>query len=94
MTTTRTHRCAVFATAFLLATVLCALPVVAQTGAQDGQWRSYGGDDGSTKYAALDQIDADNVDRLQVAWRWTSPDGTVAFDNPRGRPGARGPSGR
>ena len=88
MTTTRTHRCAVFATAFLLATVLGAPTVRAQTGAPDGQWRSYGGDDGSTKYAALDQIDADNVDRLQVAWQWTSPDGTVPFDNPRARPGA------
>ena len=82
------HRGTVLVLGFLLSAVLCALPVLAQTGALNGQWRSYGGDDGSTKYSALDQIDAGNVDRLEVAWRWVSPDGTVAFDNPRGRPGA------
>ena len=82
------HRGIVLVLGFLLSAVLCALPVLAQTGAPDGQWRSYGGDDGSTKYAALDQIDAGNVNRLEVAWQWMSPDGTVAFDNPRGRPGA------
>ena len=82
----RTGTLAVFV--FFGVTVFALSPALAQTGAVNGQWRSYGGDDGSTKYAALDQIDADNLDRLEVAWQWTSPDGTVAFDNPRGRPGA------
>ena len=55
---------------FLLAAVPFASSALAQTGAPNGEWPSYGGDDGSTKYAALDQIDADNVDRPQVAWQW------------------------
>ena len=42
----------------------------AQQGARDGEWRHYGGDAGSTKYSALDQIDRDNVADLEIAWRW------------------------
>ena len=45
--------------------------VSAQTGAVDGQWRTYGGDLGSTRYAALDQIDGDNFSDLEVAWRFS-----------------------
>jgi len=48
-----------------------------QQGARDGQWRHYAGDPGSTKYSALDQITKDNVAKLAVAWRWTSPDEEV-----------------
>ena len=56
-------------------------PALAQTGALRGEWRSYGGDDGSTKYAALDHIDANNIDQLAVAWQWESPDGAIAGNN-------------
>jgi quinoprotein glucose dehydrogenase len=35
-----------------------------------GDWRSYGGDLGSNRYAALDQINRDNFNRLEVAWRF------------------------
>ena len=45
-------------------------PVVAQQGATSGEWRSYSGDLGSTKYSPLDQIDRDNVQDLEIAWRW------------------------
>jgi quinoprotein glucose dehydrogenase len=34
-----------------------------------GEWRFYSGDNGSTKYSPLAQIDAGNVSRLAVAWR-------------------------
>jgi quinoprotein glucose dehydrogenase len=51
-----------------------ASPAGAQTGAVDGQWRSYGGDSGHTKYSPLDQIDEDNVGSLEVAWTWISVD--------------------
>ncbi len=44
----------------------------AQSGAVDGQWRTYGGDLGSTRYAALDQIDGDNFNDLEVAWRFSA----------------------
>src|SRR5688572_7188660 len=37
--------------------------------AQNTEWRSYSSDPGSTKYAAVEQIDASNVARLRIAWR-------------------------
>ena len=55
-------------TSFLFAP-LCA---AGQQGATNGEWRFYGGDAGSTRYAPLDQIDGDNVNSLEVAWRWTA----------------------
>ncbi len=65
----------------LAAAVLVVLSVVqpaaAQYGAVDGEWRSYAGDNGSTKYSPLDQIDAGNFDDLRIAWRWRSVDGNV-----------------
>ena len=41
-----------------------------QTGAKGGEWRTYGGDLGSTRYAPLDQINGGNFSKLQVAWRF------------------------
>ncbi len=56
-----------------LAAALCApVAAAAQSGAADGQWRHYGGDAGSTRYAPLDQISRDNVAELEIAWRWKS----------------------
>lgn len=34
------------------------------------EWRYYGGDAGSTKYAPLSQIDASNVSKLHIVWSW------------------------
>src|SRR5918999_4453174 len=58
-------------------------------GAQWGaEWPYYGGDAGSTKYSPLAQIDASNVESLQVAWTWNSPDDAlVANATTRERPG-------
>ena len=52
--------------------LLWALPSIAQYGAKNGQWRSYGGELGSTRYSALDQINRDNVRDLKIAWAWKS----------------------
>jgi quinoprotein glucose dehydrogenase len=41
-----------------------------QSGATGGEWRTYGGDLGSTRYAPLDQINAANFNQLEVAWRF------------------------
>jgi len=71
-----------------LAFVLAAEPATAQRGAPNGEWPAYGGDLGSTKYSALDQIDEDNVDRVRVAWRWMSPDNAITAENERLAPGA------
>jgi quinoprotein glucose dehydrogenase len=48
----------------------CTLSVSAQSGAKNGEWRTYGGDLGNTHYSALDQINAGNFGKLQVAWRF------------------------
>jgi quinoprotein glucose dehydrogenase len=53
---------------FLLLTAASAM--FAQTGAKNGEWRTYGGDLGSTRYSALDQINASNFNKLEVAWRF------------------------
>jgi len=50
--------------------VFTAMLVLAQTGAKNGEWRNYGGDLGSTRYAPLDQINAGNFGKLEVAWRF------------------------
>lgn len=55
--------------------ILLAGPAAAQRGAPAGEWPSYGGDAGSTKYSPLDEIDASNFGDLEIAWRWRSVDG-------------------
>jgi glucose dehydrogenase len=37
-----------------------------------GKWVFWGGDSGQTRYAPLEQIDASNVNRLKIAWRWAA----------------------
>ena len=56
----------------LLAIVLTVcLTAAAQTGAHNGgEWPSYGGDLGNTRYSPLDQINGSNFDKLQIAWRF------------------------
>ena len=55
----------------IVAALLALAPAAsAQYGASDGEWRSYAGDAGSTKYSPLDQINAENVKDLKVLWRW------------------------
>ena len=39
----------------LVITLLAILPILAQQGAKNGEWRAYGGDEGSTRYSPLDQ---------------------------------------
>jgi quinoprotein glucose dehydrogenase len=50
--------------------LLAVTPLLAQTGAKNGEWPTYGGDLGNTRYSALDQINAANFDKLEVAWRF------------------------
>ena len=48
------------------------VPASAQTGAKNGEWRTYGGDLGNTRYSPLDQINASNFNKLQIAWRFST----------------------
>jgi quinoprotein glucose dehydrogenase len=61
-----------FAVLGLMAAVVIwgAMPQLAQQGAKSGEWRSYGGEPGSTRYSPLDQINRDNFKNLQIAWSW------------------------
>ncbi len=58
----------------LTAAVCASIGTFAQAppavGAQRGEWRTYGGDLRSTRYAPLDQINKDNFSKLEVAWRF------------------------
>jgi len=56
-----------FALALLIAT---SASLSAQRGATNGEWRAWGGDLGVTRYAPLDQIDASNFSKLEIAWRF------------------------
>jgi glucose dehydrogenase len=42
----------------------------AQPSAKNGEWPSYGADLRHTRYSPLDQINAANFDKLEVAWRF------------------------
>jgi quinoprotein glucose dehydrogenase len=44
--------------------------VTGQSGAKNGEWRTYGADLVSTRYSPLDQINRDNFSKLEVAWRF------------------------
>jgi quinoprotein glucose dehydrogenase len=55
----------------LLTSLLFGSFAGAQTPAsQQVEWLYYGGDPGGTKYSALTDINAANVQRLRVAWQW------------------------
>lgn len=64
--------------AHLIAGVLLASTVLLAThrldaqrrGTENGEWRYWGGDEGSSRYSPLDQINAENAAELEVAWRW------------------------
>src|ERR1700675_2153736 len=45
-------------------------PVLGQYGTKNGEWRTYAGEPGSTKYSPLDQINRDNAKTLRIAWRF------------------------
>ena len=54
--------------AVAMASITAALS--GQSGARNGEWTTYGGDLGNTRYAPLDQITAANFSSLEVAWRF------------------------
>ncbi len=76
----------------VLAPIVLALLLLAALAAQQPEssreWRVYGGTPGSARYSPLDQIDRQNVERLQLAWQWTTPDDAIAAGNPDLTPSA------
>ncbi|HJO12037.1 MAG TPA: PQQ-binding-like beta-propeller repeat protein [Gammaproteobacteria bacterium] len=69
-----------------IGTLICATTAWSQTGTDvnAGDWPTYHGDFGSQRYSPLDQINAENVGSLEIAWRF-STEGfgpTTDFNNP------------
>jgi quinoprotein glucose dehydrogenase len=48
-----------------------------------GEWPTHGGTNANARYSSLDQITRDNVGRLRIAWRWTSPDEELMARQPQ-----------
>lgn len=68
-----------------LLVVLAACAAVSGAAADDpakGEWRYYAGDNASTKYSPLDQINRSNVSKLRVAWRRPHIDPELVAANP------------
>src|SRR5262244_650704 len=56
--------------ALSISLIAAVVPLSGQSGAPNGEWRTYGGDLGNTRYAPLTQITKDNFNKLEVAWRF------------------------
>jgi quinoprotein glucose dehydrogenase len=57
----------------VLVSLWVAAELPAQTvpsGTSNGEWRSYAGDLRNFRYSPLDQINADNFNKLEIAWRF------------------------
>jgi quinoprotein glucose dehydrogenase len=52
--------------------LVAAVPILAQSGAKNGEWRTYGADLGNTHYSPLDQINGTNFNSLEVVWRFNT----------------------
>jgi quinoprotein glucose dehydrogenase len=59
---------------YSLVLVLLSLSTLSVAQTQFGEWRTYGGNLSSNKYSALEQINGDNFNNLEIAWRWKSVD--------------------
>jgi glucose dehydrogenase len=66
----RTLTSATFVRTIAAAVLAAGSTAWAQQGAPKGEWPTYGGDLGHTRYSALDQINAGNFSKLEVAWRF------------------------
>jgi quinoprotein glucose dehydrogenase len=54
----------------VIALIAITAVVSGQSGTKNGEWTTYGGDLGNTKYAPLDQVTAANFSSLEIAWRF------------------------
>jgi quinoprotein glucose dehydrogenase len=55
---------------FLAVLVAASLAAAKELPTRQVEWLFYGGDPGGMKYSALTDINAGNVQRLQLAWQW------------------------
>ena len=61
---------------FVLAAGALTLPVITWsqqgTSVYEGDWPSWAGSWNASRYSPLDQINAENVDELEIAWQWST----------------------
>ena len=50
--------------------IVSSATIAGQSGAKGGEWTTYGADVGNTRYSPLDQINAENFSKLEIAWRF------------------------
>jgi glucose dehydrogenase len=62
-----------------------ALPAT-EAALQRGEWPAYAGSNGALRWSPLDRIDRSNASRLQVVWRWRSPDHALRDASPASPP--------
>jgi len=67
--------------------LLTAAGAFAQNDPAQQEWRFYGSDAASSKYVPLSQINADNVNNLEVAWVWDTPDNAIFAQDDRASAG-------
>lgn len=57
----------------IVLTLLVGITVNADNnGTRNGEWRYWGGDESSTRYSPVSQINKDNIGDVEVIWRWKS----------------------
>jgi quinoprotein glucose dehydrogenase len=61
--------------------------VVAQSGTTNTEWRDYAGNREGMKYSPADQISKDNIEDVEIAWRWATADQELQASNPAWRGG-------
>lgn len=69
---TAAHR--FFFAGLCLLLIFCNSDDVGKSNQISQEWRHAGADHSSAKYSPLDQIDANNFNSLEIAWRWKSAD--------------------
>ena len=57
--------------------VLFATSAGAQAATPQGEWLGINGGASSTRYSPLDQLNASNFNRLQIAWQWKGTDSPI-----------------
>jgi quinoprotein glucose dehydrogenase len=54
----------------IVGAALAGISLTAQRQVTSAEWPTYGGDLANTRYSALEQINADNFGKLEIAWRF------------------------
>jgi quinoprotein glucose dehydrogenase len=68
-----------FSGAVVAGLTLLQVPMLLAPAQQQSEWKFYGGDPGGARFSPLTQIQPNNVQQLQVAWRFSTEEAGPAF---------------